>query len=281
MREFVRDDDANLVSRVAIQQRVEQHHALGRAEARDVGVGRGRAAARVDRVDLADPDARGVGELEHVVSGLPLGQRREVVEDRVEHDRCERREARADDDRARRGGQPPASRIAAGHGDRGGAGSARDRSRDHIRLGQVRGPAAPGLRGQPDRNRATPGDDRQRQRQHRAGERQARSGDAADQHRALVALSEQSRDQVGCVRGGAEPDRRPRERERQLRAREASPARDLIGAEVVAEIDRGGLDLGLPRREHARAGLSRGERRQRRAKIAVARGTPHQRDCTH
>ena len=55
--ELVRDDDPHLVAAVAVEQRVEQHHALGRAEPGDVGVGGGRAAARVDRVDLADLDA--------------------------------------------------------------------------------------------------------------------------------------------------------------------------------------------------------------------------------
>ena len=90
--ELVRDDDADLVAAVAVEQRVEQDDALGRPEPGHVGVGGGRPPARVDRVDLPDLDAGRSGQLEHVGARLALGQRREVVEDRVEHDRRERRQ---------------------------------------------------------------------------------------------------------------------------------------------------------------------------------------------
>ena len=57
--ELVGDDDADLVAAVAVEQRVEQHHPLGRPEPGHVGVGGGRPAAGVDRVHLPHLDAGG------------------------------------------------------------------------------------------------------------------------------------------------------------------------------------------------------------------------------
>ena len=90
--ELVRHHHADLVAAVAVEQRVEQDHPLGRPQPGHVGVGGGRPAAGVDRVDLPHLDAGGARQLEHVRARLALGQRREVVEHRVEHDRRERRQ---------------------------------------------------------------------------------------------------------------------------------------------------------------------------------------------
>ena len=73
------------VAREALQQRVVEDDALGRAEAGHVGVGRGRAAAGVDLVDLAHLHAGALGEVEHVAAHGPGRERRELVEKRVEH----------------------------------------------------------------------------------------------------------------------------------------------------------------------------------------------------
>ena len=73
-----------------VEQVVVEDDPLGRADAVDVGVERGRAAAGVDAVDLADLDPARSAELEHVrARAARLGQRLEVVEDRREHDRRE------------------------------------------------------------------------------------------------------------------------------------------------------------------------------------------------
>ena len=100
--ELVRDHHADLVAAVAVEQRVEQDDPLGRAEPGHVGVGRGGPAAGVDRVHLPDLDSGRAGQLEHVGPRLALRERREVVEQRIEHDRRERRQDRAEQHRARR-----------------------------------------------------------------------------------------------------------------------------------------------------------------------------------
>ncbi len=56
--ELVRDDRAHLVAREALEQVVVEHDPLAVADADHVGVGRRRAAAGVDAVDLAHVDAR-------------------------------------------------------------------------------------------------------------------------------------------------------------------------------------------------------------------------------
>ena len=85
--ELVGDDEPRLGGREVLQQVVVEHDALRVADAGHVGVGGGRAARGVDLVDLADVDAGLLGELEHVGARLALRQRRELVEQRVEHDR--------------------------------------------------------------------------------------------------------------------------------------------------------------------------------------------------
>ncbi len=86
--ELVRDHEPRLGGREVLQQRVVEHDALGAADARDVGVGRGRAARGVDLVDLAHLEPGLARDLEHVVAGRAGRERREPVEHRVEHDRA-------------------------------------------------------------------------------------------------------------------------------------------------------------------------------------------------
>ena len=162
--ELVGDDEAQLVAREVLDQRVVEHDALGLAEARDVRVGGGRAAAGVGLVDLADVDARLARELEHVGAHLARRQRRELVEQRVEHDRAgvDRDHAERDDDG--RSGDPPAPREAADQRHAAGRAGARDQRADAPRDRDVARVAAPRLRDQAVVARALAADDLQRQR---------------------------------------------------------------------------------------------------------------------
>ena len=92
-----------------LQQVVVDDHALGRAQTRDVRVGRGRSTRGVDLVHLAHLHAGLAGEGQDLRAGPSLRQGREAVEDRIEHDRArvqERRPDRDDGDAPRRPPMP-------------------------------------------------------------------------------------------------------------------------------------------------------------------------------
>ncbi len=260
VRELVGDDDPHLVAAVAIQQRVEQHDPLGQTESGHVGVGSGRTPARVDRVDLADLDVRDPRQLEHIRARLALGQRREVVEHRVQQHRSETRHRRPDEHRATRRRQPPMARIAARGGDHGTPAGAGERGLDAGRLEQVCSPAAPGLGHQADRLRAPAREHRQRQRRPRQRDRQTGAGDDARRNRPFARASKGTRRTPDQQRERTQIDGRASERERELRPRERRSAADLLGAEVRLETDRRGLDRRLARSQDAAPRVRRGDR---------------------
>ena len=159
--------------REVLQQGVVEHDALGVADAGHVGVGGGRAARGVDLVDLADVDAgRARPARARRSACCALRQRRELVEQRVEHDRRRRRSI-ADAER-----RPRRPRRASTSGGRSGAcrrpaappPAPAQHGADRLRLGDVAGPADPGLGHQPDVLGPLARDGAQRQR----GQRRAR-----------------------------------------------------------------------------------------------------------
>ncbi len=165
VRQLVRDHEPDLIAAVAVEQRVEQDHALGRAEPGDVSVGGRRAPARIDRIDLPDP-ARPAAtrQLQHVGAGLPFGQRREIVEDRVQDDRRKRAEHGPDRDRAAGGRQPPVAGVAPHRPRRPRPAPPAIRAASiPVALTRVDAPVPPGLGHQPNPERASAGDRRQRQ----------------------------------------------------------------------------------------------------------------------
>ena len=111
--ELVRDDEPHLAGRELLEQVVVDHDALGAADAGDVGVGRRRAPGGVHHVDLADVDARLAGQREHGRARRAVGQRGELVEQRVEHDRREVRRGDAEGDHHGGRRRPPAAPEAA------------------------------------------------------------------------------------------------------------------------------------------------------------------------
>ena len=86
--QLVRDHRARLGRREARQQRVVEDHAPARAEAAHVRVGGVGAPARIDREHLAYADARPIREGEDLAAQLTFGQRREVIEHRLEQERA-------------------------------------------------------------------------------------------------------------------------------------------------------------------------------------------------
>ena len=85
--ELVGDHEPDLGGREVLQQVVVEHDALRVPEAVHVGVGGGRAPRGVDLVHLADVDPRPLRQRQDLRAQPTLLQRRELVEQRVEHDR--------------------------------------------------------------------------------------------------------------------------------------------------------------------------------------------------
>ena len=243
-------DQADLVTVVTIEQGVEEDHALGRSQPGDVRVGRGRAPARVHRVHLADGDPRVAGQSQDVGAQLALGQRRKVVEDRVQHHGGQRRQPGAEHHGAGAHRRPPPPRKAPCAGDDRGAACRGERRLDNAGLGRIGGPCAPGLGVQAHRHRAAAreraqGQRRQRERQRQPGGGRGASGDRpprpptptptrpdAPERRGRPADELRQRDRV---------DQAARQHQSQLRPCVPPAAVDLVGREVRLHVDADGL----------------------------------------
>ena len=141
--ELVRDDEPRLVAAEVVEQVVVEHDALRVPEPVDVGVGRRRAPAGVHDVDLPDLDAGLPGEVEHVAARLTGRQRREPVEDRVEHDRAGVGRDRPERDDGHRPRDPPRPRHAADEADRDRRADRGEDGADGPRADEVEGVARP------------------------------------------------------------------------------------------------------------------------------------------
>ncbi len=190
--ELVGHHRPHLVSVVAVEQRVEQHDPLARAQTGDISVGRRRAPAGVDRVHLPHLDPGRAGQFEHVRARLALGQRREVVEDRVQDHRGHRGQAGAEQHRARGHRGPPGVGEPAGGGDYGGSAPGREHGLDRPALDQIARPAAPGLGVEPGGDGALARERAQRQRRGGHRDRQHPADHGAPNRRPLPAASQQS-----------------------------------------------------------------------------------------
>ena len=110
VRELVGDDGQRLVLRQPLDQVVVDHDPPGAAEARDVGVERRRTPGRVRHQHLVHVDALAVGELEDLGAQLPVLQRLEGVEHRLDEDRVDERpgdDEQTEDPAGDRGPRPP------------------------------------------------------------------------------------------------------------------------------------------------------------------------------
>ena len=164
--QLVRHDDADLVAAVAVEQGVEQHDPLGRAEPGHVGVGRGGAPAGVDRVHLPHLDAGRRARARARRSAFrPRASGVKSLNSGSSTTGASAARRGAERHRAGRRRQPPAARIPPRHRHSGGAApAAAQRGLDRAALEQIAAQPAPGLRDQPDRHPTLAGDRRQRQR---------------------------------------------------------------------------------------------------------------------
>ena len=283
--ELVRDHDPDLVAGVAIEQRVEQHHPLGRPEAGHVGVGGGRAAAGVDLVDLAHARRRRRSASSSTSARVcALGQRREVVEHRVEHDRRERRE---------RGARRRTEPAAAGSHQPLGSGASTATAPARRRRRPARAPIAVDLArspAQPPHDCVTSPTAIARRRESTAsgsvGSVPATARPAPVSAPAATGRGSRAGSAAGSVphRERRAPPGRPPTGPAPIASWGRANARAAAisaGLKYVSQVDRGGLDRPLARGQQPRAELGRGQRAEQRRGRAVARVVPHQRDCSH
>ena len=240
--ELVGDDEPHLARRELLQQVVVEHDALGAPDPGHVGVG-GRGAARgVHHVDLADVDARLSRQRQHGRAGLAVGQRRELVEQRVEHDRRQvgRDDAEADHHGGR--GRPPPAAEAAHAEDQQRAACARQQGADRRALGHIGGVADPRLGHQADILGALARGDAHRQRDQRQRDRQRRGGRRARQDLAPARPQQDAR-RLGHDEGEhPQLDHHPGAEQPQLPGAIGLGLLDLRRAEVGSRRDVEGLD---------------------------------------
>ena len=102
--ELMRHHHANLVEAVAVKQGVEQDHPLRGPQTGHIRVGSACPPAGVHAVDLPHPHPCCLGQFQHARTHLSLGQRGEVVEQRLQEDRGQGSEQSARHHRAAGGG---------------------------------------------------------------------------------------------------------------------------------------------------------------------------------
>ena len=107
MAEFVRQHGLDLAGRQARQQRVVEDHALGRAQAGEVGVGMGRAPAAVHHEQALGAKAAARHQRTHALGKRRIGQRRELVEERGDHGRVEHQHQQLETRPRQPGPKPP------------------------------------------------------------------------------------------------------------------------------------------------------------------------------
>ena len=251
-----------LVLRQVAHQRVVQDDAPRAAEARDVGVQRRGAPRRVGDQHVVDDHALLLGQRQHAGAQRARGQRRELVEQRLDQQRVDERAEQHQHPERRAGHRGPAAAPAPGHGeqhhgaDRGG--------HDLHGLGahQVGGEPRPRLLGEPEgalpaaqQDGEGQGDDpaEDDQDQHRPhGAQPPRAAQAPHEPGAERREPQAGGDGQGDQRRGQAPDPGP--------ARVVLAARELPGAEPASS---------------GRAGA--GPRRWGRAGRATARRPPARR----
>ena len=288
MRELVSHDHADLVAVVAVEQRVEQDHPLGRAEPGDVGVGAGGASARVDRVHLPHLDAGRPRQLEHVGPRLPLGERGEVVEQRRQQHRGSRAQERPRNRGSSPRGEPPAAGVPAHDRDYRRPGTPGECGFDRRRLEQIERPAPPRLGDEANGDRPPACEDRQRQPRYRGlcGERRSRDRPAGELP--PPGLPARGRQPPACRRDAGETgprlwpasarergehdqfQHRARQRQPCLRPGKARATLDFLAAEIGSRVDVGGLDRALARSEQPGSALRRDHHQQHRTESTYA-----------
>ena len=239
MPELVRDDDLHGAGSAASQQRVEDDDAARAADAGDVRVHLGRAAAGIGDEHVPHRDTGSLRELAQARRERLVVERPEAVEEGLEDDRSDEREQEhGQRERSAGGHRPPARQRPRKRNGR------RPRRRsEHDRHGQALGaiaePAADPLRGE------TPARSRHQPRQQRE-----RCPDEAREHRDERGVCSCSGHRRERVERGEEPvsERAPRQgREQAGGERQVGQQREIERPVVVAR------PLPLVRRESRRS----------------------------
>ena len=144
--ELVRDDDLDLRPFRVGDQRVVEDDAPGAAEPGDVGVVLARATARVGDEDLAHRNAGAPRQREQAVGEVAALERRELVEQRLEHERRDEHEQQRDQSGPARGDERPPRREHVDRPEQRDHRHGGEHRADRKPLGAIARPAAPGLR---------------------------------------------------------------------------------------------------------------------------------------
>ena len=216
--ELVRHHLEHLIAREAVDEVVVEHDALRVAEPVHVGVHARRAAAGIHAVDLADVHVRLARQVQDLRPELPLGERLEAIEERVDHHREEPDGHEPDDDHRNRAGEPPAPAEAPHQGQGQGPADRREGRGERRRLGHVAKPRAPILSSKTYVARPLVRDRGERQPGHHQGQRDPGPHGCAAQERPAG-------QRVDQPAWRAERD----QREGAARSRPARPARSGAG----------------------------------------------------